>query len=147
MKNLRKIQVAALKRVIVVIDIYQVLLFSPNFYTYVLQEKGGEEAKMQVYVNFIVILGYSFLTLLLKHTGTKPDMITLVVCLIFALQQMHLFVKVDPHQSAAMQGVFRYESLFQLLTFITMIGPFLPLRYYLPPIALLYSGSFWATYY
>ena len=128
------------------IDVYQFLLFSQNFYTNMLQE-SREEAKMQVYVNFIVILGYSFLTLLLKHTGTKSDMITIVVILIFALQQMHLFVKVDPSDSASMQSVFRMESLFQLVTFITMIGPFLPLRFYLPPIALLYTGSFWATYY
>ena len=65
-------------------------------YTYVFEKEAKPAHKMQVYVNFIVILGFGFLTLLLKVTSTKTDMITLVVCLIFGLQQMHLFVKVDP---------------------------------------------------
>ena len=149
-KKLRNIQVEILKRVIIVIDVYQALLFFQNVYTYMVlvsREKVKPAQELQVYVNFIVILGYGFLTLLLKLTKTKSDMLTLLACLIYALQQMHLFVKVDPLGSVEMQGVFRYESLLQCFTFITMIGPFLPLRYYFPPIAAIYTFSFWITHY
>ena len=93
------------------------------------------------------MLGYGFLTILLKLTKTKADMITLLTVLIFTLQQMHIFVKDDPLDSIKMQSVFRYESLIQFMTFICTIGPFLPLRYYFPPVTFIYSVSFWATYY
>jgi len=93
------------------------------------------------------MLGYGFLTILLKLTKTKADLITLLTVLIFTLQQMHIFVKDDPLDSIKMQSVFRYESLIQFMTFICTIGPFLPLRYYFPPVTFIYSVSFWATYY
>ena len=98
-------------------------------------------------MSIFVLFGFAFLTLLILKMDTKADMLSLVASIIFAVHQMHLFIKVDPLGNVNMQAVFRYESHFQFLAYIMMLGPFLPLRYYFPPMCLIYSVSFWAIYF
>ena len=67
-------------------------------------------------------------------------MITILACLIFGLHQMEAFVKIGPFANVEKQALFRCESLLQLYSFIVTIGAFLPLKYYLPPVLIIYSG-------
>jgi hypothetical protein len=85
--------------------------------------------------------------MLLRNTGTKTDMITLLVMIIFALHQGQTFIKFDPCAHVARQPAYRAESLSQLWAFIITIGTFLPLQYYLVPVLIIYAGTYGLTYY
>ena len=64
----------------------------------------------------------------------------------FALQQSHTFMRIDPFAEISRQPVFRGEILLQLYTFIITIGIFLPIKYYLPPVLFIYVLTNWLTY-
>ena len=74
-------------------------------------------------------------------------MVTLLACLIFVLHQMQAFVRIEPFASVQKQALFRCESLLQLYSFIVTIGTFLPIKYYLPPVLVIYTGVYGLTYY
>ena len=82
-----------------------------------------------------------------SKVSVKTEMITLLACLIFGLHQMQAYVKIDPLTNVQKQALFRCESLLQLHSFIVTIGTFLPIKYYLPPVLIIYTGVYGLTYY
>ena len=93
-----------------------------------------------------MVLSFILLTLVVLKTKAKTDQITVLCCIIYILQQIRLFISISPFSNAHNQISFRHESLFLLLSFNALLGLFLPVKWYLPPVAIIYSGFFWVAY-
>ena len=55
--------------------------------------------EMQLYLNLLTMMGYCFLTRIVWKEKSQTDIITVVACFIFAVQQLQLFIRFSPASS------------------------------------------------
>ena len=141
-KQKRQFLSTIFKKVVFLIDAVQMTIFVTNVIEYYLKRALLKPATtLQAHISFFVIMAYFLLTFLVLKTSTKTDMITLLAVVIFAIHQMQIFIKIDPFEDVNKQPVFRYESLLHLYSSIVMVGTFLPMKYYLPPVLFIYTWT------
>ena len=58
-----------------------------------------------------------------------------------------MIVKYEPHLAVDtnIMKEFRMESFFHFTAFVTLLGAFLPIKYYLFPVTVVYSICFWVA--
>ena len=148
-ETFEKLQLKLFREVVLILIAVQLLFFCENIILWTQkEEKTIEQQFAQVIMHFLIMCAHLFLCkVLIKKEATRFAIINLC-CFIFAGQQLQLYIRYQPIQGdlgGAYQN-FRDQSLIQLLCCGCMVGPFLPLCYYLAPICLIYAGSFWAVY-
>lgn len=104
---------------------------------------------LQLYLNILIMFGYIFLTRMIWKEKNQTDIISVIACFIFAVQQLQLFIRFSPvsRNDEKVLTEFQVYSLIQLLSFTTLIGTFLPLKKYMPTTVVIYSAGFWAAYF
>ena len=59
----------------------------------------------------------------------------------FMTQQLQIIIRYQ-----GKLGEMRTQSAMQLFSYMSMLGTFLPLRWYLLPVSVVYTGSYWSVY-
>ena len=95
-----------------------------------------------VKISAFILLAYLAITLIVTLCKDQKGLIQTTCYFIFMVQQIHLLIRYELHET----GEIWSASVIQVLSFVCILCPFIPFRYFIGPVSFIFSFVFWVAY-